>query len=85
MVCPKCGGKGCDECGDLGRFEIKGCPLDYAGNEIWNVLDYANLLETGIPPVHGGLLDQVWAFAQAALFIKGEKEYWKNRLGIING
>lgn len=85
MVCPKCGEKGCDECGDLGTIDIVGCPLRYVDSEIWNVLDAVQLLELGIPPVQGGSLDQVWAFMQSAIVVKNETTYWKNRLGILSG
>lgn len=85
MVCPKCDEKGCDECDDLGKFDIKGCPIEYAGAEIWNLLDYVALMESGIPPVAGGSLDQVWSFMQAAIVVKNETAFWKNKLGIVSG
>jgi len=78
MECP-CG-SGCPDCGHTRRVEIDRCPLEFLEPDLWAWLTFADMLEKGLPPVAGGLLDQAWAFVQLANFAMSDKSYWKNRL-----
>jgi hypothetical protein len=84
MECLCCGGAGCGECSDSGLIKITDCPLKVVSDDVWEVIGYAELYEKGLPPVAGGALDQCRNFIDAANFIFQEKQYWKNRLGIID-
>ena len=44
----------------------------------------AELFEKGLPPVHGGVLDQAQIFLDAARFIWAEQARWRAELGIVN-
>jgi hypothetical protein len=41
----------------------------YAGSESFEVLTFAELAREGLPPVHGGALDQSQSFIQACRMI----------------
>ena len=75
---------GCSECGGTGKFEIACCPLDYITSDIWFVIKLAALYEKGLPPVHGGSLDQTHAFVLAADFIFSEEAKYKKKLGVFD-
>lgn len=45
------------------------CPLLYAGAEAFEVLNFAELAREGLPPVHGGALDQTQSFLQVCRMI----------------
>jgi len=83
MDCPGCGGLGCPHCGGQGRFGISKCPLEYAGKEVFEMLEYADLYQQGLPPVQGGALDQTRSFTEFCRFTWSEERYWKNKLGIL--
>jgi len=98
MVCPVCGGDGhkckgedcekckqgsvpCSECQD-GRIIIDCCPLELVTNDIWEVMEYAQLYEKGLPPVAGGALDQAQIFLDACRTIFSLEKYARKKLGI---
>tara|TARA_Y100000310_G_C20035561_1_gene513731 strand:- start:247 stop:462 length:216 start_codon:yes stop_codon:yes gene_type:complete len=58
---------------------IVGCPLDVIPAGTWDVLDMADLLEKGLPPVAGGMLDQTVQFVQAVRVVWNERARWKNK------
>ena len=47
--------------------------MDYAGDDVWDAIEAAELLGKGLPPVAGGLLDQTNKFLSAARFIGAEQ------------
>ena len=57
------------------------CPLEYVTDDVWTLLDAAELLAKGLPPVAGGLLDQTRIFVDAARFAWSETDHWRARLG----
>jgi hypothetical protein len=85
MQCPGCNGPGCDECRQSGACQIDCCPLEYIGWDTWELLDYAILYEKGLPPIAGGAMDQTAYFIAAARWIFEEMQYWKRKLGILDG
>ena len=62
---------------------INCCPLEIITADVWEVINYAELYEKGLPPVAGGSLDQARCFIEAALFVFREKTYWENKLGVM--
>jgi len=78
MTCPACGGsaKGCDEC-DYGCIYFEQCPLEIITRDVWEVMQYAELYEKGLPPVHGGALDQAYVFTWACRVIWAEENKFK--------
>ena len=67
---------GCPACSD-GRAVFVGCPLIHLDSDLWQLLECAELLGKGLPPVAGGVLDQSGWFLAAAAFVNGEKAMWK--------
>jgi hypothetical protein len=49
------------------------CPAEFAGDEVWAILEAADAAPKGLPPVAGGLLDQAAAFVEAARFVWAEQ------------
>lgn len=84
MRCVGCDGAGCEQCDGTGAMIINGCPLELITNDVWEIITLAELFEKGLPPVAGGTLEQAKIFVDAARFIFREKQYWKNKLGIIS-
>lgn len=80
MMCPGCNDRGCKYCNKTGIIDIGRCPLEIVTNDVWDLIEYANLYKKGLPPVAGGALDQARAFTDAARFIFAEQSYWKNKL-----
>jgi len=72
LTCAACGGFGCGECTD-GQITIVGCPLGQVPAAVWAVVEAAGLLEQGLAPAAGGLLDQAAGFLDAARLISAEK------------
>lgn len=85
MGCVKCGEVGCDECNDTGQIDIVDCPMEIITNDVWEIIEYAELYKKGLPPVAGGALDQAYSFIQACRYIFSIENYVKRKLGIING
>ena len=83
-MCVVCNDTGCRECGKTGRIQITCCPLEYVTDDVWEIIEYAELYEKGLPPVAGGALDQAYCFLQAVRFIFVERQNWKKILGIID-
>ena len=50
-----------------------------------DIIQMAELYEKGLPPIAGGQLDQAKSFVDAAYFIFNEIQYWKYKMGILNG
>jgi hypothetical protein len=69
IVCPECEKKGCPSCDKTGEIRLTECPIVYAGSETFEVLTFAELAKSGLPPVHGGALDQTLSFIQACRMI----------------
>lgn len=86
MECVVCDGTGCDECGGAGTFDIAACPLTWMDYKTRQFIDLAELyLDHGLPPIAGGSLDQTVSFIDGALYVNQEANYWKRKLGIIDG
>ena len=64
---------------------LTACPLEYVTDDVWQMLDAADLLEKGLPPVHGGSLDQTRVFIDAARFAWSERDRWRAQLGLGPG
>lgn len=47
------------------------------------MIELAELLEKGLPAVHGGMLDQARSFIEAARFVWSEERRNKAELGIL--
>lgn len=45
--------------------------------ETWEVIQYAGLYEKGLPPVHGGVLDQSRRFIELCQIVWREQAHWK--------
>lgn len=60
------------------------CPLEYAGEDVWEAIEMAGFFDKGLPPVHGGVLDQTQIFLDAARFIWAEQARWRAELGITS-
>jgi len=59
--CPVCRGVNSDDCTGCqgrGRFEVGGCLIAYAGDEVWGAVEAAELAEKGLWPNGGGWLDE---------------------------
>ena len=67
----------------MGTFELTMCPLTIVPPTIWDVLDYVDLYGKGLPPVHGGALDQCQSFLDAARFVMAEEASTKAELGVM--
>lgn len=90
IECVSCGGSGgfgatgseewtdCETCNGIGRIEIASCPKRLVDSEMVVVLDLADLMKEGLPPIAGGVLDQ------SAWFVNAAKYHWqeKNRAQI---
>ena len=83
MLCVGCNGTGCDLCGETGEQLIECCPLELIGGDIFEVIEYAELWEKGLPPVAGGALDQTKSFVVAARFIMAERNFWKKKMKLL--
>jgi len=78
--CPSCSGRGCDDCGGGGSLRLTGCPRRTIPRAAWEMLDAAELYEKGLPPEHGGTLDQAADFVRAARFVWNEEARCKRQL-----
>lgn len=91
MDCPSCDGlgDGCPACYDprskcsRGTFVLTTCPLTIVPPTIWDLLDYIELYGKGLPPIHGGALDQCHTFLDAARFVMAEEASTKAELGMM--
>ena len=87
MACVVCNGtysNNCSVCGGTGRMAITDCPEKFITPDIWQFIQIADLWEKGIPPIAGGSLEQSQNFVFATGFYFGEKQHWKNKLGILS-
>jgi len=71
--CPSCDGRGCDDCDGRGAIRLTGCPRTAIPRAAWETIDAAEMLEKGLPPEHGGMLDQAADFIRAARFVWAEQ------------
>lgn len=84
--CVRCEGQnsdGCPECGGSGQIKITDCPEKLITPDIWEAIEMTEFWEKGLPPVAGGVLEQTHIFVCMARIIMAEKNYWKNKLGIL--
>jgi len=84
MECIVCGGTGCDKCEKTGVIRIEDCPLKLITSDVWEIIEYATLYRKGLPPIHGGALDQAQNFIEVSRFVFREQAYWKNKLGMFD-
>lgn len=81
--CPNCNRLGCDDCNQEGTFDLLQCPLEIIDIEIWNVIDLAVMyMDNGLPPIQGGVFDQLYNFILTAKFINIDRKYWKAKKNI---
>jgi hypothetical protein len=59
---------------------INVCPRLLIPDEIWTVIEFAELAEKGHWPIAGGVLDQAHWFVSAARFVWNEIALWKIKL-----
>lgn len=73
LSCPNCFGGGCTSCNRSGYFNLTTCPMEFAGNEPYEIIRFARILgDKGLTPVAGGLLDQSSNFIEAANHVWAE-------------
>lgn len=77
-----CGGDGCAGCKDLGYTLVEDCPQKRLDGSVWTAVRCARLLNKGIPPIAGGILDQSNHFADAFDQISAEENAWRHKLKI---
>ena len=41
-----------------GYFNIEDCPKKYIDNDMYKCLRFADLMDKGLPPINGGVLEQ---------------------------
>jgi hypothetical protein len=58
---------------------VTGCPLRIVPAETFGILDLAELMKEGLPPVAGGVLDQAKTFLDAARLVWAEEERWRQK------
>ncbi len=68
MSCPICNEVGCNDC-DEGIIRIKECPLDYIGYDACKYVKMVELIDKGMLPVSGGVLEQSHKFISIAEFV----------------
>ena len=74
IECPCCHEMGCGECNGVGRFELACCPRKFIDGWYWELFRFATLFRKGVPPVHGGALDQESWFMEASEFLWSEQD-----------
>lgn len=79
VQCVVCEGTGCKECNDRGTFDVTQCPMEIIDEDVWDIIDYAELWKKGIPPIAGGVLDQAHSFIAAARFVFGEIDHYRSK------
>jgi len=77
--CPVCGGRGCGDCKQTGRFEVTACPMLWIEPAIWELIDMAEFWEKGMPPVAGGVMDQTAYFVAFAQRVFAEEKKYKKK------
>lgn len=71
IYCPDCEGEGCHQCSD-GIVKITECPNKYC-RDIVPVTTLADMMEKGMLPVAGGVLDQSAWLLQAARILERDE------------
>lgn len=74
VECANCNGLGCSECDERGEWHLTHCPHELLGNGIGELFVFSELMQKGLPPVQGGMLDQSQWFLDAARFIWNEHD-----------
>ncbi len=82
IPCPSCDGKGCKDCRNRGELMLTQCPHRSITHHTYEVLRMVRLTESGLPPVHGGWLDQCHSFALAFDLVTQLQRYWRAKLNL---
>jgi hypothetical protein len=80
MKCTACGGHSggeCIECDGTGKIRITGCPYEYVGPDVMELLIAATSMKEGTPPVAGGMMDQTNWFISAAHAVRCNRNHWR--------
>jgi len=80
IPCIVCDDAGCQACGQRGEELFNTCPLDMVTADVWEAIDLAILMEKGLTPLAGGVLDQTANFLVAARTIYSEKARCEQQL-----
>lgn len=72
IECPICSGEGCEHCKE-GTFSLVICAHKYITSDIVKALQYAALVEKGLLPQAGGLVNQSAWFVNAVMSIRYEQ------------
>ncbi len=72
IACPTCDEQGCAECNQQGFFCISDCPKNHIDLEFYHITKLADWLQSGLPPVAGGALNQAAWFMDFAKLLKSE-------------
>ena len=64
-----------------GTLEFRRCPNAVLPEEAYRIVMYANLIETGLLPVAGGLEEQAATFMQAMMIVLAKKAELENTDG----
>lgn len=80
--CTECGGRGCEACGDTGRWRPQTCPARFVTPDIWEALALADAARSGAWPLAGGTLDQTRWFVEFCRFAWNEIDGMKAKLRI---
>jgi hypothetical protein len=78
LRCTRCNGDGCGECED-GYVRVTGCPYRMIPEDVADLFKYYDDTKAGLPPVHGGGLDQTQSFINACRIVRAEDAYWESR------
>ena len=78
VECPRCGGAGCDACGD-GWFKITECPNRWLGRETVQLVGYFDRFRKGLGIASSCQLDETqWTLSAEAFFRAEEGRYRPN-------
>jgi hypothetical protein len=72
VACPTCDEQGCGDCNGEGFFYVRGCPKQEIDLELYHVIKLADYLESGLPPVAGGSLNQAAWFMDFSRLLRSE-------------
>ena len=73
IECAGCAGSGCDACEQVGEIRLTKCPREAVAEDVWRLIEMADLTKRGLPPVGGGALDQAQKFLDACRFVWAEE------------
>jgi hypothetical protein len=72
VACPNCDEQLCDDCQNQGFFLVDDCPKQAIDLELYQATRLAGFLDSGLPPVAGGTLNQAAWFLDFAACLKSE-------------